>query len=302
MKVKFKELPRFWRRLIIVLISMIVFLVASLSVFQIFLTGYRSENAAKRASVQKLDSELIGTRFEVPRDGKDSVKVNLYVPECSSNEKLPVIFNFHGGGFVLGDADEMDTQCDAWANDWNAIIVSINYTKPDVKSINYGVEEATDTILYFAEHADEYNADTEKFSVIGHSAGGHYAAKTAINLDKEGFKLASQILVCPWTTGLPDKVNSSVAPALFILGGADPISQKTPDYQQVLRESGVYVEVKEYEGGLHPFISTPYPELSKSFTEEEKEENITEEQQELAIQAEKDIYEWLTNNILEELK
>lgn len=302
MKVKFKELPKSWRILIIVLISIIVFLITLLSLFQNFLTDYRNENAAKRAAVQKLDSELIGTRFEVPRDGKDSVKVNLYVPEDSSNEKLPVIFNFHGGGFVLGDADEMDTQCDAWAKDWNAIIVSIDYTKPDVKSINYGVEEAIDTILYFAEHADEYNADTEQFSVIGHSAGGYYAAKTAINLDKEGFKLASQILVCPWTTGLPEKVNSSVAPALFILGGADPISQKTFDYQQVLRESGVYVEVKEYEGGLHPFISTPYPELSKSFTEEEKEENITEEQQKLAIQAEKDINEWLTNNTLEELK
>lgn len=274
MKVKFKELPKSWRILIIVLISIIVFLITLLSLFQNFLTDYRNENAAKRAAVQKLDSELIGTRFEVPRDGKDSVKVNLYVPEDSSNEKLPVIFNFHGGGFVLGDADEMDTQCDAWAKDWNAIIVSIDYTKPDVKSINYGVEEAIDTILYFAEHADEYNADTEQFSVIGHSAGGYYAAKTAINLDKEGFKLASQILVCPWTTGLPEKVNSSVAPALFILGGADPISQKTSDYQQVLRDSGVYVEVKEYEGGLHPFISTPYPELSKSFTEEEKEENI----------------------------
>lgn len=302
MKVKFKELPKSWRILIIVLISIIVFLITLLSLFQNFLTDYRNENAAKRAAVQKLDSELIGTRFEVPRDGKDSVKVNLYVPEDSSNEKLPVIFNFHGGGFVLGDADEMDTQCDAWAKDWNVIIVSIDYTKPDVKSINYGVEEAIDTILYFAEHADEYNADTEQFSVIGHSAGGYYAAKTAINLDKEGFKLASQILVCPWTTGLPEKVNSSVAPALFILGGADPISQKTSDYQQVLRESGVYVEVKEYEGGLHPFISTPYPELSKSFTEEEKEENITEEQQKLAIQAEKDINEWLTNNTLEELK
>lgn len=298
MEKKFKELPKSWRILIIVLISIIVFLITLLSVFQNFLTDYRNENAAKRAAVQKLDSELIGTRFEVPRDGKDSVKVNLYVPEDSSNEKLPVIFNFHGGGFVLGDADEMDTQCDAWAKDWNAIIVSINYTKPDVKSINYGVEEAIDTILYFAEHADEYNADTEKFSVIGHSAGGYYAAKTAINLDKEGFKLASQILVCPWTTGLPEKVNSFVAPALFILGGADPISQKTSDYQQVLRDSGVYVEVKEYEGGLHPFISTPYPELSKSFTEEERKGNITEEQQELAIQAEKDINEWLTNNMI----
>lgn len=294
---KFKELPKFWKRLITVLILLISFLICAFIAFQIVLTGYRANNAAIRAAVQKPDSELIGTRFEIPRDGEKSVEVNLYIPENSSNEKLPVIFNFHGGGFVLGDADEMDTQCDNWANDWNAIIVSIDYTKPDVKSIDYGVKEAVDTILYFAEHADEYYADVERFSVIGHSAGGYYAAKTAIALDKQDFQLAAQILVCPWTTGLPDEVNSSVSPALFILGGADPISQKTPAYQQVLRDSGVDVEVKEYEGGLHPFISTPYPELSSSFTEDEREEFITEEQQTLAVQAEKDINEWLVNNI-----
>lgn len=290
---KFKELPKFWRRTVIILIIWIGLMAAGFVGFQGFLTGMRSESAAARAAVRKPDSELIGTRFEMTREGQPSVELILHIPENSGSKKLPVIFNLHGGGFSLGDASEMDTQCAHWAEDWDAIIVSVNYTKADVKPISYGVQETVGTVLYFAQHAEEYGADVTKFSVIGHSAGGHYAARTAIALAAQDFPLAAQILVCPWTSGLPDGVSSSVAPALFILGGADPISQRTPTYQQVLRDSGVTIEVKEYEGGTHPFISTPYPELSAGFTEAERAEFITDEQKALAAQAEQDIKDWL---------
>ena len=89
----------------------------------------------------------------------------------------------------MGDADEMDSQCDYWANDWN-VVVSVNYTKLDTKPMDYAVAEITDTVEYFYENADKYNADVTKFSVIGHSAGGFLAAKAAIALDAKGFKLA----------------------------------------------------------------------------------------------------------------
>lgn len=293
MKTKLKDLPKFWKGVIIVLVVFHVLLLAVFIGFQSFLTNMRADSAAKRAAVRKADSELIGTRFTLQRDGKALVEMNLYFPEQIESQKLPVLFNLHGGGFMLGDADEMDTQCDHWANEWNTIVVSIDYTKADVKPISYGVEEIVDTVLYFEEHAEEYSADPDKFSVIGHSAGGHYAAKAAIALDKKGFSLAAQILMCPWATGLPDRVSSTVAPALFILGSADEISQRSVTYQQALRDSGVSVTVKEYEGGLHPFIAAPYPELSLSLTEEERSEFITETQKMLAVQAENDIGEWL---------
>lgn len=198
---------------------------------------------------------------------------------------------------MFGDADEMDTQCDHWANDWNAVIVSVNYIKLDVKPIEYAVEEIVDTMKYFSEHATEYNIDTEHFFVIGHSAGGYYATKTAMSLEKQNIKLAGQILVCPWTSGLPDKVSSDLAPALFILGGADAISGQTPAYQQVLKEAGVSITVKEYPGGQHPFISTPYPELGAHWSQEEIDEFITDDQKKLAIQAENDIKDWIKEQI-----
>ena len=290
---KFKELSKFWKRTIITLSALTVIFALIFGSLVGFLTNMRTENEALRNAIKKPDSELIGQRLIIERKGKGDIYANVYIPKTASDEKLPVLFNAHGGGFFLGDADEMDSQCDYWANDWNVIVVSINYTKLDTKPMDYAVAEITDTVEYFKENADKYNADVTKFSVIGHSAGGFLAAKAAIALDAKGFKLQSQILLCPWTTGLPNTVSSTLAPAFFSLGGADEISGQSPQYQKVLKEAGVSYTVKEYEGGQHPFIHSPYPEFQKGLAEEEKAVFANEEQFALSRQAEQDIKEWL---------
>lgn len=290
---KFKDLSKFWKRTVIALSVLTILFTLIFGGLVAFMGNMRSENEAKRNLSKKPDSELIGQRLVIERKGKGDIHANLYIPDTASSEKLPVLFNAHGGGFFLGDADEMDTQCDYWANDWNVIVVSVNYTKLDTKPMNYAVAEITDTVEYFKDNADKYNADVTKFSVIGHSAGGFIAAKAAIALDAKGFRLQSQILLCPWTTGLPDKVSSTLAPVFFSLGGADEISQKSPQYQKVLKEAGVSYTVKEYEGGQHPFIHSPYPEFQKGLTAEEKAVFATEEQFALSRQAEADIKDWL---------
>lgn len=290
---KFKDLSKFWKRTVVTLSILTVLFALILGGMVGFLTNMRTENEALRNVSKKPDSELIGQRLVIERKGKGDIHANVYIPKTASDEKLPVLFNAHGGGFFLGDADEMDSQCDYWANDWNVIVVSINYTKLDTKPMDYAVAEITDTVAYFEQNAGKYNADVTKFSVIGHSAGGFLAAKAAIALDAKGFKLQSQILLCPWTTGLPNTVSSTLAPAFFSLGGADAISQQSPQYQNVLKEAGVPYTVKEYEGGQHPFIHSPYPEFQKGLTEEEKAVFATEEQFALSRQAEADIKEWL---------
>lgn len=292
---KFKELSKFWKRTIIALSILTVIFALIFGGLVAFMTNMRTENEAKRNAAKKPDSELIGTRLVIERKGKGDIHANLYIPENSDGEKLPVLFNAHGGGFFFGDADEMDTQCNFWANDWNVIVVSVNYTKLDTKPMDYAVTEITDTIEYFEKNADTYNADVTKFSVIGHSAGGFLVAKAAIAMDAKEFKLASQILLCPWTTGLPKSVSSTLAPVFFSLGGADEISKQSPQYQNTLKSAGVPYTVKEYEGGQHPFIHSPYPEFQKGLTAEEKPIYATEDQFGLSHQAEADIKAWLSD-------
>lgn len=292
---KFKELSMYWKVMIIVLSVLTVVFALIFGGLVAFMANMRTENAVLRNASKKPDDELIGQRLVIERKGKGDIHVNVYIPQTASDTKLPVLFNAHGGGFFLGDADEMDTQCDHWANDWNVIVVSINYTKLDTKPMDYAVAEITDTVAYFEKNADKYNADVTRFSVIGHSAGGFIAAKAAIALDAKGFRLESQILLCPWTTGLPKTVSSTVAPAFFSLGGADAISQQSPQYQEVLRAAGVPYTVKEYEGGEHPFIHSRYPEFQKGLSAEEKTVFANEQQFALSYQAEDDIKEWLNS-------
>ena len=292
---KFKELSKYWKSIIIVLSILTVIFTLIFGGLVGFMDNMRSENEALRNMSKKTDDELIGHRLVIERKGKGDIHVNVYIPQTVSDTKLPVLFNAHGGGFFLGDADEMDTQCDHWANDWNVIVVSINYTKLDTKPMDYAVSEITDTVAYFEKNADKYNADVTRFSVIGHSAGGFLVAKAAIALDAKGFPLETQILLCPWTTGLPKTVSSTLAPAFFSLGGADAISQESSQYQEVLKAAGVPYTVKEYEGGEHPFIHSPYPEFQKGLSTEEKAVFANEEQFALSYQAENDIKEWLNS-------
>lgn len=212
---KFKELSKFWKRTIITLSALTVIFALIFGSLVGFLTNMHTENEVLRNTLKKPDSELIGQRLVIERKGKGDIYANVYIPKTASDEKLPVLFNAHGGGFFLGDADEMDSQCDYWANDWNVIVVSINYTKLDTKPMNYAVSEITDTVAYFEKNADKYNADVTRFSVIGHSCRRIFSSKSGVALDANGFPLESQILLCPWTTGLPKIRKFNTCACLF---------------------------------------------------------------------------------------
>ena len=267
-----------------------------LVIFNFFLISYRAENERQRAKLVKDDRELIGERIEIQRDGKASVKVNLYVPNSMNDERLPVVFNIHGGGFVGGDADVLDTQSERIANEWNVVVVTINYTKADVKPISYDSEEIRDMVLYFADNAEVYGIDPSKFTLMGYSAGAYYAADSTRLLQLADFDMASLVLCYPWTTGLKvDKLEKYFPPTLFILSGQDPISQKAKSFVKDMESAGLELEVIEYGNAVHSFIESNNPE---GITEDsvDMSDVINPEQESLAREAEAAISEWIINH------
>lgn len=289
---RFKDLPKKWKRKIIVLSAVIILLLFAIGMFNVFLASYRKSCADMRAVLVKAEDELIGERIEIERDGSTSVKANVYIPDSIGAEPLPVVFNIHGGGFVGGDADLLDTQSDRIANEWNVIVVTINYTKADVKPILFGAKEIKDVVLYFADHAEEYNADTSKFALMGYSAGAYYAAEGTRLLQKEDIDIAALIMCYPWTTGLnADKLDTNFPPILFVLAGQDPISQRAKAYIDRAETNGVETKVIEYENAVHSFIESNNPESEAD--EAATELVVNEEQAGLARQAEREIDEWL---------
>lgn len=253
------------------------------------------KQAADQHALIKRDEELIGERFSVPRSEKDPVSVNLYIPE--SADKIPVIFNIHGGAFIGGNADALDTQSSRISSEWNAAIVTVQYTLAlDGITIEYAVEEIVDAVKYFMEYADEYNLDTDKFVIMGYSAGGYHALAATLAMHKENINIAAQVLCYPYLRDgldiynlLTDEQRASLAPALFILADNDPIGEGSTPYAEMLRTNGVPTEVKRYNGAIHGFLEENNPEYENLNNKPSK----SPEQEAMARDAEAYIGDWL---------
>lgn len=292
---KFRELSIKWKALVVLLSVLSVLLVLFNVGFGFFLNSYRDNCAEQRDAMKKEDADLIGQRLSIPRKGNNPVAVNIYVPDCDEQERIPVVFNIHGGGFVAGDADALDTQSNRCARQWNAVIVSVNYTTADVKPISYGVKEITNAVQYFYDHAEEYHVNPEDIYMIGYSAGAYYAAEAAKALEKEDCHLNGLILCYPWTTGLSNENFGNHWPeTLFILAGRDPISQKAKRYIAGMKDAGLEPDVQEYSDAQHSFIESNNPEGMNDPSGSAKKV-INAKQEQLAREAELEIGEWINH-------
>lgn len=272
----------------IVLLALIVILAAQLILSQ-------KRQAEDQAAMVKSDEELLGARLIIEREGEKEIRVNVYSPE--GGEKLPLVVNIHGGAFIAGDADALDTQSDRISKDWNVVVATVNYTlAKDGYDKNYGAQEIADTVKYFIGHAEEYSIDPEKVIVLGYSAGGYHAMSAVLTLHEQGIDVYKQILCYPFMSetlerynAMPDELKSSVPPALFVICKGDPIGEGSLAYEEALRENGVSTTVKTYDDAMHGFIEENNPEYEKLHSHA----SMSPEQEVMARDAENTIRDWI---------
>ncbi|MBQ7433491.1 MAG: alpha/beta hydrolase [Lachnospiraceae bacterium] len=272
-----------------------IFFLTLIIVTAVILIRNGRRGAEDQVAMVKTDEELIGEHFYIKRDGKEDIDINFYIPE--SAEKTPVVINLHGGAFIAGDADTLDTQSDRISKEWNAAVVTVNYklAKNGI-SIQYAVDEVVDTVKYFKEHAGEYNIDPEKIVILGYSAGGYHAMASTLELRKQGIDVAAQVIcygfikeVVDTYYAMTDEQRKTTAPALFILADHDPISDGSLKYEEALRENGVITDIKKYDGSMHGFIEENNPEYEKLHSKASK----SPEQEIMARDAEAYIGDWI---------
>ncbi len=268
----------------------------------------QNENLAVRESMILDDDERQGNRFLVPRDKKTSVAVNLYIPKDSASP-APAVFHIHGGAFIGGDADLLDSLSQRLCTSWGAAFISVNYTKlDDNHDKDYAIEEICDSVLYFAAHASEYNLNTEKFLIMGYSAGGYYTMTASHVLAQKGFNLACQVLCYPYLGDAGDRLDAldlsakeKLSPAFIIVCENDPLKDGGIQYGKKLSALGVNVlEIKEIRGAYHGFIEENNPETTVRLKEKnpsyyerqyKKDKAISPDQEALAREVESYILE-----------
>ena len=282
-------------KVIAVIIVIIIILIVLLIVKAMHDAKLRQED---QALMVKSDDELVGEHLYIERDSADDIDVNLYRFE---SEK-PV----HGGAFVAGDADTLDTQSERISKSWGCTVVTINYKlMSDGITKQYAVNEVKDTVKYMIAHANEYGIDSDNIYILGYSAGGYHAMAAALQLHKEGVTVKGQILCYPFISDILEQYNEltdvqkeTIPPALFILAGDEPIGKGSLEYKTALDENSVPTELVTYDGAIHGFIEENNPEYEKLHFHDSK----SPEQEKMARQAEIKIGNWLQNTLNENKK
>jgi acetyl esterase/lipase len=238
---------------------------------------------ARQAFVKK-DADLLGRRMLVPRENADGVHVNLYIPSQRVSDPLPVVFVAHGGQFMDGDADALDSFCDRVKDTFDSIIVNINYTTIDVKQIPYPQEEIRDTVLYFAVHATEFNMDPKRFCFLGFSAGAYLEVGAAAFLKEKGFRMCGQVSVHPFVDDTMIRLadaGAHISPFTLISAGNDSMRERYPVYAEHLKNAGVDLTEREYPDAMQGFIEYNNPEY-ENIQIYHRTQAISEDQKDLA--------------------
>lgn len=118
-------------------------------------------------------------------DGNYYHKLDVMYPNnISENDKLPVIIDIHGGGWMYGDKGLNENYCRALA-DRGYVVLDINYRLvPDV-NVNEQIKDVMSALKWIGENIDNYPCDRENIMLTGDSAGGMLASYAGVLLQSE---------------------------------------------------------------------------------------------------------------------
>ncbi|GAA1544933.1 alpha/beta hydrolase [Nocardioides humi] len=138
----------------------------------------------------------VGDRTVPGSDGPIGIRV--YRPRAT-DDALPVLAFFHGGGWVTCDLDSHEVLCRALANRGDCVVVSVDYPLAPEHPFPAGLEACWSVVTWLSENASELGADSRRIAVGGDSAGGNLAAVVALRARDAGLRLALQLLIYPST-------------------------------------------------------------------------------------------------------
>lgn len=214
---------------------------------------------------RKKDEDLLGRRFQIPRDDKEPVRVNLY--EIERDKPTGVVYLLHGGNLLDGDADQMDSFCQRMSQQWNCMIVSINYTKLDEQKPPYQQDEIIDTVLYFSQRATFYHIDPARCAFAGFSGGAYLMIGAAAILATKGYLVKGMIAFYPIIDDslvqLADQ-HLIQTPVTFVTCENEQENSMVDTLAEHIRQAGTECDVRHYSNALTGFIEVNNPEYENN--------------------------------------
>ncbi|MGI3198039.1 alpha/beta hydrolase [Streptomyces sp. GLT-R25] len=130
-------------------------------------------------------------------EGASDVLLRCYRPQGVEGP-LPVIYDIHGGGFMLGSVEFDHGVNVALARELGVAVFSVEYRLAPENPYPAGLEDAYAGLVHVAKNAAELGVDPSRIALFGVSAGGGLAAGLALLArDRGGPAIVFQYLGIP---------------------------------------------------------------------------------------------------------
>ncbi|EXJ23224.1 Esterase/lipase [Alkalibacterium sp. AK22] len=151
--------------------------------------GFRMLSALsdrKRDKTLKVDPE-INAHYNI-RYGKSRKynQLDIYYPK-GTNEKLPVLVNFHGGGYVYGSKKNY-MHYGMYMARQGFVFVNSSYTLAPRKKYPEPLKELNAVLHWIAHNHETYFIDKEKIFFVGDSVGAQLAMQQAVLLKSPAYR------------------------------------------------------------------------------------------------------------------
>lgn len=249
----------------------------------------RAEGRGWQGPIVRLEQARVRS---IPGPGGE-VPVRVFVPEQVRGVHLYI----HGGGWVLGGADQQDQALWDLATAAQCAVVSVEYRLAPEHPYPAAPDDCEAVALWLARHAQR-ELGSARITIGGGSAGAHLAAVTLLRMrDRHGFTdfagadLVFGVYDCEETPSLRAGANAlllprpamrwfidcfvppalrgdpdvsplranlhEMPPALFTVGTLDPLLDDSLFMHQRWIAAGNQAELAVYPGGIHGFVAMP---------------------------------------------
>jgi acetyl esterase len=182
----------------------------------------------------------------------DSIPVLVFNPAHADN--LPVLINYHGGGFISPLVKGLEYSLWQDAKTYGAVVFAVDYRVAPENKFPAAVNDSYNAFKWISENAGKFGGDTSRIALMGTSAGANLVAVVTQKAKKEkiGHKIKLQIM-----NGLPADLSPTN------MENAVSYQQNATGYFQT--KAACYFSVEKYAPGQYadPEVS---PMLTKDLT------------------------------------
>lgn len=168
------------------------------------LAGTRAASAARDAQLTaglNVPETIAQEVLKAPSSEGHDIDLRVMRPSRASGEtggKLPLFFWVHGGGYVMGTAQQGDMFTLNAAQGLGCFAASVEYRLSPETAYPGPLEDCYEGLKYLLDNAAALNIDTDKVVIGGVSAGGGLAAGLALLVRDRGLcEPLGQVLIYP---------------------------------------------------------------------------------------------------------